>query len=234
MRHFTLIDPGLSAQAIEKLKQLEIEPLTVPRTNLVDKPISGHPDIQIFIHEGTAFVHPGIEKNFLGKLGRYCDIKICSTFLTGSYPGDIAYNIASTGNYAFHKKNATDPVIKDYLKTKNISILEVKQGYSKCSTLIVNERSIITADNSIHNEAIKHAFDSLLISPGYIDLPGYKYGFIGGATGRFKNSIIFTGKIDHHPDREKIYNFIEGRGLTVTLLSDEPALDTGSLLISSY
>ncbi len=167
-------------------------------------------------------------------MSRYCDVKTGLTHLSNSHPGDVAYNIASAGNYAFHKKNATDPLIRDYLKNKNISIVEVKQGYSKCSTVIVNERSIITADNSIHTEALKNGFDSLLILPGYIDLPGYKYGFIGGATGRFKNSILFTGNIDHHPERNKIFSFIESGGFTVTLLSDEPALDTGSLLISSY
>lgn len=234
MKYFALIDPGLSAKAVKKLKQLEIEPLPVPRTLLVDTPVSGHPDIQVFLHGGVAFVHPDIDKNFLKILSRCCDVKTGLTHLAKSYPKDVAYNIAAAGNFAFHKKNATDPAIKDYLQKFNITIINVKQGYSKCSTLIISDRSIITADKSIHNEALKNGFDSLLISPGYIDLPGYKYGFIGGATGIFKNNIVITGNIDHHPDRDIIYSFIEDRGMTIILLSDEPALDTGSLMISAY
>jgi len=234
MKYFALIDPGLSPKAVNKLKQLDIEPLPVPCTHLVDTPISGHPDIQVFLHRNTAFVHPEIDRSFLKILGRYCDIKTGLTHLADSYPHDVGYNIAVTGDFAFHKKNATDPVIKEYLLKNNILIIDVKQGYSKCSTLIVNEQSIITADKSIHNEALRNRFDSLLISPGYIDLPGYKYGFIGGATGIFSNSIVITGNIDHHPDRDNIYRFIEDRCMTIKLLSDEPASDTGSLLISAY
>lgn len=234
MNYFALVDPSLKPEAVKRLKQLDIEPLSVPRTQLVDKPISGHPDIQVFLHRHTAFVHPDIDKSFLDRLSNYCDIKKGITPLSYKYPGDIAYNIAATEEYAFHKKDAADLIIKEYLKKNDISIIEVKQGYSKCSTLIIDEKRIITADNSIHNEALKNGFNSLLISPGYIALPGYKYGFIGGASGRFNNSIIFTGNIDHHPDRDKIYSFIEAAGCNVKLLTDEPALDTGSLLISSY
>jgi len=234
MKYFALVDPFLKPEAVKSLKHLDIEPLTVPRTQLVDKPISGHPDIQVFLHRSTAFVHPDIDKNFLNRLGNYCDIKIGITRLSDKYPGDIAYNIAATEKSAFHKKDSADLIIKDYLEKNDISIIEVKQGYSKCSTLIINEKSIITSDNSINNEALKNGFDSLLISPGYIALPGYKYGFIGGASGKFNNSIILTGRIDHHPDRDKIYSFIETAGCNVKLLTDEPALDTGSLLISSY
>ena len=234
MNYFALIDPALPPAALKKLKQLEIEPLPVPRTSLVDKPISGHPDIQVFLHHGTAFVHPDIDKSFLRKLDRYCNLKIGQTHLTADYPGDIPYNIAVTGLFAFHKKNATDPFVRDYLDDNDILFIDVRQGYSKCSTLPVNDVSIITSDNSIHKEAVKNGFDSLLITPGYISLPGYKYGFIGGATGKFRNSILFTGEIDLHPDRDNIYSFIETRGLSITILSAEPALDTGSLLISSY
>lgn len=234
MNYFALVDPSLKPDAIQRLKQFDIEPLTVSPTPLVEKPISGHPDIQIFLHNGTAFVHPDIDINFLNRLSNFCDFNIGLTRLSRKHPGDIAYNIAVTEKYAFHKKNSTDSVIKNYFEKHEISIIEVKQGYTKCSTLIVNERSIITADNSIHCEALNIGFDSLLISPGYIKLPGYKYGFIGGASGRFNNIIFLTGKIDHHPDRDRIYSFIEAAGCTVELLSDEPALDTGSILISSY
>ncbi|HPF05411.1 MAG TPA: hypothetical protein PK293_05190 [Spirochaetota bacterium] len=234
MKYFALIDPSLAPEAVKKLKLLDIEPLAVPRTDLVDKPLSGHPDIQVFLHRGIAFFHPDIDKNFLKRLSSYCDIRIGTTRLSDKYPGDIAYNIAATEEYAFHKKNAADEIIKDYFEDNNIPIIEVKQGYTKCSTLIIDERRIITADSSIHNAALQAGFNSLLIKPGYIALPGYQYGFIGGASGKFKNRIIFTGRIDHHPDREKIYSFIETAGCSIEILSDDPALDTGSLLISSY
>ncbi len=234
MKYFALTDPGLQNIALEKLKLLDIEPIPVPITALVEKPIAGHPDIQVFLHSGRAFVHPDINKNFLIKLENYCEVKICSTGLASSYPGDIAYNVAAAGNYAFHKKYSTAPEIAEYFSESGIILTEVKQGYTKCSTLIVDDNSIITADHSIHNSACRCGFDSLLISPGYIELPGYKYGFIGGASGRFMDMILFTGRIDQHPDAEKIYSFIESKGLSVYSLSDGPVYDAGSIMISSY
>lgn len=233
MKYFALIDPQLSAKAVNKLKHLDIEPIAVPPTALVDRPIAGHPDIQVFLHRGVAFVHPDIDSDFLKKLSSCCEVKYGATRLSQSYPADVAYNIAAAGSFAFHKKSATDPVIAGYLKSKDVTAIDVKQGYSKCSTLIADDRSIITADFSIHNQALKNGFDSIIITPGYIDLPGYKYGFLGGASGRFNDTILLTGSIDHHPDRDRIYNFIESKGLSVTLLSDEPAYDAGSILISS-
>ncbi len=234
MKHFALIDPRLSGKVISGLKHLDIEPFPVPLTPLVEPPVSGHPDIQIFIHEGVSFVHPVADTGFLKVLGALCDIKYGSTKLSMKHPGDIAYNIAVTGRYAIHRNKYTDPVINEYLESRNLTRLDVRQGYSKCSTLIVDSCGIITADRSIHTAATENGIDSLLINPGYIKLPGYKYGFIGGASGRFENLILFTGNIDHHPDRELIYCFIESRGLSVKLLSDEPALDAGSILIGSY
>ncbi|HOP62600.1 MAG TPA: hypothetical protein PK358_05090 [Spirochaetota bacterium] len=234
MKYFALIDPGLSPGAVNKLKKFDIEPVRVPATGLVDSPVAGHPDLQVFLNNGNAFVHPGIDRNFIRKISQFCNVTFGSTKLTRTYPGDIAYNIAVTGDTAFHLKNETDPVIKEYFVTNGITLAHVKQGYTKCSTLIVDDKSIITADKSINETAIKNGFASLLITPGYVNLPGYKYGFLGGASGRFRNMIFFTGNIDSHPDRERIYSFINDRGLTVELLSDEPAYDAGSLLISSY
>ena len=72
---------------------------------------------------------------------------------------------------------------------------------------------------------------SLLISAGHIDLPGYKYGFIGGATGRFMDMVLFTGNIDGHPDRNRIHEFIKSRGLKAKILSNHRLLDTGSILV---
>ena len=144
---------------------------------------------------------------------------------------DIPYNIVCTGNTAIHKIECTPPEIKKYFTENNINLINTSQGYSKCSTLIVNDKSIITSDNSIHKIAIANGIDSLLITPGFIDLPGYDYGFIGGASGQFNNTIMLTGKIDQHPDCNLITNFIKNKGMDISFLSENSAKDIGSILI---
>ena len=51
---------------------------------------------------------------------------------------------------------------------------------------------------------------SLLISPGYIRLDGFDYGFIGGATGKLTKIFLLSQDVSTmHPDKQKIYDYLE-------------------------
>ena len=231
MNNAAIIDPRSPDDVKKNLASLGLDIIPIPRTSLVAEPVSGHPDIQIFVHKKSAFTHPDISPDFIKLLGRYCDINVCTTKLNREYPLDIAYNVACTGNTAIHKMKNTAPEIIKYFTENNIDLINTKQGYSKCSTLIAGSKSIITSDNSIHKSAEANGLDSLLIMPGFFDLPGYNYGFIGGASGQLEKTILMSGRIDHHPDYEKITDFLKSRGMDILYLSENPAVDIGSILI---
>jgi len=95
--------------------------------------------------------------------------------------------------------------------------------------MIVDDCSIVTSDRSINTAAKNAGLDTLLIAPGHIDLPGYSCGFIGGASGRFLDIIYLTGSIKDHPDRERITDFIDSKGLHMKILSDQTIFDAGSI-----
>ncbi len=229
MKPCAIIDPRLSETIKKNLDNAGFFTISVPLSHLVDTPLSGHPDIQLFLHEKNLFVQPDIDNSFLHKIDRYVNIIQCTTRLKRSYPDDTPYNIACTGTIAIHKNDSTDKCILEYFLQNKINIINTRQGYSKCSTLIVDESSIITADKSIHNAAMSAGIDSLLITHGHVDLPGYNYGFIGGASGKFRNTIYLTGRINHHPDAVRIRSFIESRGLNLIFLSDQKIFDSGSI-----
>ena len=231
MEHAVIIDIRTPDEICSNMENFGLRLLKIPRTRRLAEPVSAHPDMQLFIHDKNAFVHPHIDKSFLRELETFCNVILCSTELYADYPRDIAYNAAYTGSFAIHSFNKTETRILDYFKSGNTTLIETKQGYSKCSTLIVDETSIITADRSIDKSAREAGMSSLLIGAGHVDLPGYKYGFIGGATGRFMDMVLFTGDIDGHPDRNRIHEFIESRGLKVKILSRQRVLDTGSILV---
>lgn len=233
MNPCAIIDPRLPEGIVKNLQKSGFSTIAAPLTELVDTPLSGHPDIQMFIHKDDIFVHPDIDPAFLTKIERYVNIIPCSTKLEKIYPGDIPYNIACTGITAFHKNGSTDKTIANYLLKNKINIFDTKQGYSKCSTLIVDDNSIITSDKSINLTAVNAGLDSLLISEGYIDLPGYNHGFIGGASGRFLDTIYLTGYINHHPDMESIQHFFEKKGMHINILSDQKIFDAGSIFFIS-
>jgi hypothetical protein len=107
----------------------------------------------------------------------------------------------------------------------------VNQGYAKCSTAIVGESWLITADTSIHAAAHAAGLDPLLVRPGYIDLPGYEYGFIGGASGLAGDMVLMTGTLYHHPDHEAIEAYVGERGRKLMILSRKRAVDLGTIFV---
>jgi len=231
MSHIAIVSPDASEEIRGNLRALDLEPVAIPRTGLVERPISGHPDIQVFVHENRIFCHPDISRSFIAKIEARAEVVLCATRLSCAYPDDIPYNVACTGSHAFHHAGSIDPAIREYLSSKNIALVGVRQGYAKCTTLVVDAGAIVTADRSIHEAASLHGIESLEISPGSIDLPGYRYGFIGGATGACGNMLLCTGTLEHHPDYKKIAAFISGRGKRIVPLSRRPAVDLGTILI---
>ncbi len=231
MKRIAIINPDASGEIIDNLKMIDMEPILIPRTDLVEEPLSGHPDIQVFVHENRVFCHPDISASFLRVVEKYAEVTICSTKLVKAYPGDVPYNIACAGSWAVKHPGGSDPIIEEYLRSKNIAAAAVNQGYARCSTLIVDDSSIITADVSIHRAALCRGLSSLRIEAGHIDLPGYGYGFIGGATGPCDGMVLCAGDLSHHPDYGAITEFIESRDKKIVPLGTSYAVDLGTIFV---
>lgn len=146
------------------------------------------------------------------------------------YPDSASYNVLLIDKFAIYNPKCIDPVLEEILKS-NYKCLYVSQGYVRCASCIVDETAIITADTSIANTLKNVGIDVLLISPGFIDLPNYNYGFIGGATFKIdKHKLAFTGTIDNHPDKTLIIEFLQKHRVEPVFLSDTPIFDIGSAI----
>ena len=112
-----------------------------------------------------------------------------------------------------------------------VDMIGCRQGYTKCSTVVVDSRSLITADQGIAAACSKaEDLDVLLVQEGHVALEGYDTGFIGGASGRVGDEIIFNGDLSAHPDFQKIKDFIEERGLECKWLPEYPLTDIGTIM----
>lgn len=231
MKHLAIINPEADSEILDNLRNYDIEPIPIDATPLLDEPLSGHADLQVFILDQTLYCHPGISTNFVKRMEKYGDIIICKTPLGSEPVKSIPYCIAYTGGAAFHRTEYTDHTIKKSLADGNIPLYPVKQGFSRCATLIMGERRIITEDMGILKASQGSGMTSLLVNPGYIPLKGYRHGFIGGASGYMPGRVFLTGTLDHHPDRDRIISFIETGGQSLICLSKKPAMDIGSILI---
>lgn len=165
----------------------------------------------------------------------YCQIKTGLVFsgdttkVGSEYPSDCIYNAACTGRFFIHNTKITDPSILNMAKEYKMDIIHVKQGYAKCSCVIVDENSIITSDAGIA-KACQDKLDCLLIEPGHVLLEGFQYGFLGGASGRIDDTIIFNGDISAHPDWPHIKEFITTRKLHIKCFNAYPLTDIGSII----
>jgi hypothetical protein len=228
MKTLAIINPDSPDEIAINLKKHEFEPVAIEKTELVSSYLAGHPDLQIFQFKNIIFCHPDISVKFLRKIEKYAEIKICSTKLSPDYPNDIPYNIVSVPGFAMHVLKHTEQGIKEHLENESVQLINVRQGYSKCSCIPAGH-SVITADETIYKKCVENEIKSLKISPGFVNLPGYKYGFLGGASGVYEKRIYLTGNLDNHPDKLNIENFTNSLNFNIFYLSDNAPLDLGTI-----
>lgn len=148
------------------------------------------------------------------------------------YPQNILLNCLYMNGTLFGKLDAIDDIVLDYCEDNNIKLVNVAQGYAKCSTLMLNDNAAITADRSIEKALIKNGAEVLLIEPGHIELTGFDYGFIGGASFCDDNKTFFFGNVKAHHDYERIKQFCSKNKLNIKILcEDMPLTDIGGAVI---
>ncbi|MBQ8135170.1 MAG: hypothetical protein IJ192_12325 [Clostridia bacterium] len=140
-------------------------------------------------------------------------------------------NVSFLGDKVICNTKKTDPTVIEYCNRNHIRLLHTNQSYAKCSTAIVSENAVITADSSIFRVCRENDIDVLKISHGHIALEGYDYGFIGGTCGLInKNTLVFSGNIGLHKDYENIKAFASNYNVDIISLGKEPLYDIGGIL----
>lgn len=203
----------------------------ISRTSAVYPAVASHPDIYLCNVSNTLVVSneqlPFIKEQLT---------HIGTTYFTGTsllgyeYPENVNYNAAQVGSTLIHNIRFTDPLILRLAVEDGLEVISVKQGYTKCNLVVVDDQSVITSDTGLEKALKPYGIDVLLISQGHIKLTGFPYGFLGGASGRVGKEIIFHGNLSAHPDFDKIVGFIENRGLFVKYFEDFPLEDIGSII----
>lgn len=212
------ISPDADHRLKSYLIDLGYDLVSILSGGMVPPPLSGHPDI------------------FMCKLGAGDGAEIVfakddpEPIISGIYPADIPYNAACTGKYFIHNLRYTSPRLYSRARELGMEMVDVRQGYAKCSTVVVDEDTIITYDDGIASASERVGMNVLHVRPGHVKLPGYDTGFIGGASGRVGDTIIFNGDLSGHPDGVDIRKFISSRGLDVADFPEWPLTDIGSII----
>lgn len=150
------------------------------------------------------------------------------------YPDYLGCNGIFLDGYYIHNLKYTSPVLLREAERLGLKLVHVNQGYTKCSCVVVDGRSVITADEGIYNALSGIGdIDVLKITPGHVELEGFEYGFLGGATGRVDSTVLFNGDLDLHPDGDLIRGFIEDRGVGIFDVKGLPLRDIGTIYVGT-
>ncbi|MDP3386492.1 MAG: hypothetical protein Q8S24_04605 [Eubacteriales bacterium] len=228
-----IVDYRVDEKIIEQLNRYCSETIkTRPLPNLME-PVNGHPDMVMMQYDDRSLiVCPEEYEYYHGKLTAQGIRVIQGTNrLSRNYPSDISYNAIRIGNTILHNGAHTDGTVVEKANDDKLLRVDVKQGYTKCSVIQLQNHGIITADRQISEVADSIGIDSLLVKPGHVGLNGFDYGFIGGASGYYNGHLFLTGKLDDHPDFDAIQAFVASKGIKVVYLSNNPVYDYGTIII---
>lgn len=144
------------------------------------------------------------------------------------YPYDVSFNALVTDEFTVCNPEYASPLITSAENGRKI--FAVNQGYSACSVLWLGNGAV-TSDKGIERVLKENGIETLLISPGHITLPGYDYGFIGGASFCINDTVFTFGDLKYHPDADEIYDFLNKKRKSICALSDEPLYDLGGAVV---
>ena len=226
-----IVDRCAPKSIFDELLKLNIDYIKSFDLKNLYHPVNTHPDMQIhFVCDKTAVVAPEAYDYYKEVLPKEINLIKGKKSPESKYPFDIGYNVARVGKKIIGKLDFVDPVIKDIYQSQGYELINVNQGYAKCSLSVVDENSVITEDEGLF-KVLSPKMDVLKVRAGYVSLTGFKNGFLGGASGFVaKNKLAFSGNIEFHPDFFEIKNFVKERNIDIIKLSSTNLQDFGSIL----
>ena len=215
----------LEEQKIEYIKSGYIK-------NVIDA-VSTHPDMQIcYIGNNKYVCEPSMFDYYSEKLDRYnVNLIKGEKHILSTYPDDISYNVVVTDSIAFHNLEYTDRFLLKEIENTDISIYNVKQGYTKCATCVVGDKAFVTSDKSIYKMCVENDVDCLFIEMGSIKLDDDLDGFIGGCSGMISDdTLLFCGDLSMHPSYNDIVEFALKYRINIVSSSKDILTDIGSII----
>lgn len=217
------------------IPEAELLPFGGPESgdNTVYDSIICHPDIYFFQFDERTLIHaPCVPETILSVLkGHGVELIKGERDPYGVYPHTARYNGCMAGGRFFHNKTCTDHVILEYVQGNGIEVVDVSQGYTRCSVAAIGENRILTSDRGICRKAEGKGIVAQYVTPEKIHLPGERYGFLGGTCGTYGNKIFFLGDIDELPGPERVRELIASSGFDLFEISGKALFDAGGLFI---
>lgn len=209
------------------LLRQNIEPIWLINNDFVDERLSGHCDLMA-AHLGNNVL--AVQESIVRDCENIHNIELIRipAPIKPEYPHDAALNFCIVGDKLIYNPKTADASVINRLKLR---LLACRQGYTKCSVCVVDEASIITADNKIAQIAMSAGMSVLYVKEDLAALDGFEHGFLGGASFKIsRNGMAFTGVINDADEKRRIESFLNDRGINAVYLTSERLFDIGSAI----
>lgn len=222
----------LELDNFNKINKFSVFPI-LPYDNL-DIPVCAHADMLLCVIDNYVFCYDEYYNdnqmlfNEIEKLG-YSIIKSkhkCSK----QYPYDIGLNALIIGKKIFCNKRHIAKEIVEYGEKCGYKIINVNQGYSACSTLVVDEYNAVTSDYGIEKALKNEGINVVIVPNDKIILEGYNCGFIGGSCFIHEKTAYFSGNV-YTKEYEKVVELLDKLNINIVNLSNGNLRDFGGAKI---
>lgn len=229
-----LVDFRIPQDALRALSSYADKIFLLPPFSRLQKPVSAHPDMLIFVTENEIITNKRYAEenpNLFQELSNLSTYKIVfdETELAPAYPADVRFNCFCAGGRLFGLIPALSEKITEWAGKHSVPMINIRQGYAKCSVCVISHNAVITEDPLIEKAMIESGVDVLRVSSGHVALDGYNCGFIGGASGADGENVYFCGDISNHPDYYKIEKFCRQHNKNCISLWDGRLYDIGTI-----
>lgn len=210
------------------LKSHGVELVEIEPSPLICDGTAAHADLHLLHLGGKRLIlsreQRGSEEH-LSSLG--FSVEVLPSPLGSDYPQDVPLNAAIIGKAVILNPKTVTP-LADF---SPFTAIPVRQGYTKCSVMPVDDNSLITDDHAIAARAAAAGLEVLEVSKGDVCLDGREYGFIGGCCGLIApDKMLFNGSLAAHRDGEKIEAFLLSHGISCVCVGEQPLTDIGGIL----
>lgn len=234
-----IADGRISVETEKMLLERGVRLIKTDGVSALYSAVAFHPDIMMFYAgEGRAVVPPDAPDKLYYSLEKEgLHVKIGNKTIGNSYPDNVGYNTALIGDYALCNEKHTDEGVLKAIESSGKSIINIKQGYAKCSICVVDRNCIITSDNGIIKNIEKYFKDEkspiemLKVSDNDIVLNSMDKGFIGGATGKLsKEELGFYGEMELLGASVDIERFLTRKNIKRVNMCSGRVMDYGTLI----
>ncbi len=203
----------------DNLKFIGVESSFAPKCKTLKSELKYHPDI-VLNNPAEGIWYSMGETNMNNLLTKG------PSELNDKYPMDCLYNCFIIDSVLYGGKNIARE-IAEYAERR----VKIAQGYTKCSTVILDRENFITSDISVHKALTSEGKNVLKVTNDGILLNGFSCGFIGGCTGVLGDKTLsITGDARLLKDYDAIVGFCANVGYKVISLSKEQPYDFGGIL----